>query len=45
MLMKWVGCLNYNLQHDPSEKPEPSELPTTATVTVRPRYQVVVASL
>jgi hypothetical protein len=28
--MKWVGCLNHNLKHDPSEKP--SESPTAATV-------------
>ena len=27
--MKWVGDLNHNLQHDPSE----SDSPTTATKT------------
>ena len=31
--MKWVGCLNYTKQHDPSEKP--SESPTaTATAAI-----------
>ena len=34
--VKCVRCLNHNLQQDPSKKP--SESPTTATVTVRPRY-------
>ena len=28
--MKWVGDLNHNLQHDPSEKPRDS--PTAASV-------------
>jgi hypothetical protein len=26
--MKWLGCLNHNMQHEPSEKP--SESPTSA---------------
>ena len=30
MSMKWVGCLNHNLQHAASERP--SESPTAATV-------------
>ena len=29
MSMNWVGCLNHNLHHNPSEKPR--ESPTTAT--------------
>jgi hypothetical protein len=42
MSRKYVGCSNYNLQHDTSQKP--SEFPTTI-LTVNPSiYQVGVAS-
>ena len=42
--MKWVGCPNHNIQQHLSEKP--SDLPTTATVTVSPSiYQGMVASI
>jgi hypothetical protein len=34
MSMKWVRCLNHNLQHDPSEKL--SEFPTAAKAALRP---------